>query len=70
MARSAVAIGSIAATRFVEAGAVIVQVRDTAVGSPAEVLKAVEIERQKKSPFVPMLLSTVSGVRWVPFGLE
>jgi serine protease Do len=67
---SAVAMGSQAANRQVDAGAVILAVRDTAVTSPEEVLKAVDDERQQKHPFVPMLLSVSGGLRWVPFSLN
>ncbi len=67
---SAVALGSEAANRQVDAGAVILAVRDTAVTTPAEVLKAVDNERQQKHPFVPVLLSVSGGLRWVPLPLN
>jgi serine protease Do len=67
---SAVAMGSQAANRQVDAGAVILAVRDTAVTSPEEVLKAVDDERQQKHPFVPVLLAVSGGLRWVPFSLN
>jgi serine protease Do len=67
---SAVAIGSQAANRQVDAGAVILAVRDTAVSTPGDVLKAVDNERQQKRAFVPLLLSVSGGLRWVPFSLN
>ena len=67
---SAVAMGSEAANRQVDAGAVILAVRDTAVATPSEVLQAVDNERTQKRPFVPMLLSVSGGLRWVPFPLN
>ena len=70
VAISAVAIGSQAANRQVDAGAVILAVRDTAVASPDDVLKAIATERQQKHSFVPILLSVPGGLRWVPFSLN
>jgi serine protease Do len=67
---SAVAIGSEAANRQVDAGAVILAVRDTAVTTPGDVLTAVNNERQQKRAFVPILLSVSGGLRWVPFSLN
>jgi hypothetical protein len=49
---------------------VIVQVRDTAVASPDDVLTAVANERSQKRPSVPMLLSEPTGRRWVSFPLN
>jgi serine protease Do len=60
-----VAIGSAAANDKINAGAVIVQVRDTAVASPDDVLKAVNDERKQMHPVVPMLIQEPSGLRWV-----
>jgi hypothetical protein len=67
---SAVAIGSEAANRQVDAGAVILAVRDTTITTPEEVLTAVDRERQQKRSFVPVLLSVSGGLRWVPFSLN
>ena len=67
---SAVAIGSEAANRQVDAGAVILAVRDTTIATPEEVLTAVDRERQQKRSFVPVLLSVSGGLRWVPFPLN
>jgi serine protease Do len=67
---SDVAMGSQAANRQVDAGAVILAVRDTAVATPADVLNAVDNERQQKHAFVPVLLSVSGGLRWVPFSLN
>jgi serine protease Do len=67
---SAVAIGSEAANRQVDAGAVILAVRDTTIATPEEVLTAVDKERQQKRSFVPVLLSVSGGLRWVPFPLN
>jgi serine protease Do len=67
---SAVAMGSQAANRRVDAGAVILAVRDTAVASPEDVLNAIDSERQQKRSFVPILLSVSGGLRWVPFSLN
>jgi serine protease Do len=60
-----VAVGSTAANAEINAGSVIVQVRGTAVGSPDEVTKNINDERQQKRPFVPMLLAEPAGLRWV-----
>jgi len=35
-----------------------------------DVLKSVETERQQRRPFVPMLISSAGGRRWVAFGLN
>jgi serine protease Do len=67
---SDVAMGSQAANRQVDAGAVILAVRDTAVATPDDVLKAVDNERQQVHAFVPILLSVSGGLRWVPFSLN
>ena len=58
-----VAIGSTAANSKINAGAVIVQVRDMAVTSPDGVQRGVEDERKQQHPFVPMLLAEPSGLR-------
>ena len=60
-----VAIGSTAANAKINAGAVIVQVRDAAVASPDDVLNAVDGERKQMHPFVPILIQEPSGLRWV-----
>jgi len=60
-----VAIGSTAANTKIDAGSVILRVRDTTVNSPDDVLKAVADERQQRHPFVPMLITGPSGGRWV-----
>jgi serine protease Do len=65
-----VAIGSTAANGKINAGSVILQVRDTKVTSPHDVLKIVADERQQKRPFVPMLLAEPSGSRWVSLRLD
>jgi serine protease Do len=65
-----VAVGSEAADRGVNAGVVIVQVRDTPVASPEELLKSVENERQRKSAYVPMLIADSDGMHWIPFALN
>jgi S1-C subfamily serine protease len=67
---TAVAMGSVAADNAINAGAVIVQVRDTAVASPDDVLTAVADEHSQKRPSVPMLLSEPTGRRWVSFPLN
>jgi serine protease Do len=64
---TAVAIGSVAADNNINAGTVIMQVRDTAVATPDDVLTRVSNERGQKRPFVPMLLSEPAGLRWVSF---
>jgi serine protease Do len=66
----AVAMGSVAADNGINAGAVIVQVRDTVVASPEDVLKSVNNERLQKRPSVPVLLSEFAGLRWVSFPLN
>jgi serine protease Do len=67
---TAVAMGSVAADNGINAGAVIVQVRDTAVVSPDDVLKSVNNEREQKHLSVPILLSEFTGLRWVSFPLN
>lgn len=65
-----VAIASIAADAKINAGSVIVQVRDTPVTSPDQLWKQVADERQEKRPYVPVLLSEPSGLRWVSLRLD
>jgi serine protease Do len=60
-----VVIGSEAANDKINAGSVIVQVRDTAVASPDDVLKAIDGERGQMHPFVPILIAEPAGLRWV-----
>ncbi len=60
-----VGIGSAAANSKINAGAVIVQVRDTPVTSPGDVLKAVASERNGNLTGVPMLVLEPSGLRWL-----
>jgi serine protease Do len=67
---TAVAIGSLAADNDINAGTVIVQVRDTPVASPDDVLQGVASERAQKRTSVPMLLSEPAGLRWVAFPLD
>ncbi len=65
-----VAIGSTAADNGINAGSIVVQVRDTVVTSPDDVLRDFDSERKQKQPFVPMLISEPSGLRWVPLQLS
>jgi serine protease Do len=65
-----VAIGSEAANAKVNAGAVILRVRNTPVTSPDDVEKAVENERKQMHPVVPVLLAEPTGLRWVSLQLE
>jgi serine protease Do len=65
-----VAIGSTAANAKINAGSVIVQVRDAAVASPADVEKAIGDEHNQMHPFVPMLIEEPAGLRWVPLQFE
>lgn len=65
-----VAIGSTAANSKIDAGSVIMRVRDTAVTSPDDVQKVVDEERQQKRPFVPILVAEPSGRRWVSLRLD
>jgi serine protease Do len=67
---TAVAMGSEAADRGIDAGLVILKVRDTAVASPEDVTKSVAAERQQKRPFVPLQFSDSDGVHWIPFTLN
>jgi hypothetical protein len=60
-------MGSGATNCLVDAGAVILAVRATALASPEEVLKALDSERQQKRPSVPVLISVPGGFRWMPF---
>ncbi len=67
---TAVAMGSQAADRGIDAGLVIVRVRDTAVSSPEDVIKSIDAERQKNRPFVPMQFVDSDGPHWIPFALN
>jgi hypothetical protein len=49
---------------------VIEKVRDTPVSVPEDVLKSVQTDRQQRRTFIPMLISTAEGRRWVAFSLE
>ena len=64
-----VGIGSEASNTSINAGAVIVRVRDVAVASPDDVAKAVDNERRQMQSFVPLLLAEPSGLRWVSLPL-
>jgi len=65
-----VGIGSAAANSNINAGAVIVQVRDTVVSSPDDVLKVVDDQRKQLQPFVSMLMAEPSGLRWISLQLD
>ena len=65
-----VAIGSAAANDKINAGTVIEKVRNTAVASPDDVLKAINSEHNEMHPFVPMLLAEPTGLRWVSLQFE
>lgn len=67
---TAVAIGGDAANQSIDAGMVIEKVRDAVVSAPEDVLKSVQTDRQQRRTFVPMLISTADGRRWVAFSLE
>ena len=67
---TAVTIGGDAANRFIDAGMVIEKVRDKLVSTPDDVLKSVETDRQQRRTFVPMLVSSAGGRRWVAFPLQ
>ena len=67
---TAVTIGGDAANQQIDAGMVIEKVRDATVSAPEDVLKSVETERQQQRPFVPMLISSAGGRRWVAFPLN
>jgi serine protease Do len=67
---TAVAIGSKAADHDIDAGMVILKVRDAAVVSPEDVIKYVNQERQQKRPSVPMLVSNAGALSWVAFSLK
>jgi serine protease Do len=60
-----VAIGSAAANAKINAGTVILRVRNSVVTSPDDVLKAVDDERKQMNPSVPILLVERPGRRWV-----
>ncbi len=64
-----VAIGSAAANGKINAGSVILQVRDVSVMSPDEVIHAVDQERNSRQTVVPILLSDPSGSRWLALPL-
>jgi serine protease Do len=61
-----VGIGSPAANDKIDAGAVIEQVRDSAVTSPEDVQKDFDAERTLQRRAVPVLIADPSGLRWVP----
>jgi serine protease Do len=65
-----VAVGSTAADSGINAGSVIMRVRDTRVVSPDDFLQAIDKERTQKRAFVPMLLSELPGLRWVSLQLN
>jgi S1-C subfamily serine protease len=58
-------IGSAAANAKINAGTVILRVRNSVVTSPDDVLKAVDDERKQMNPSVPILLVEPPGRRWV-----
>jgi serine protease Do len=65
-----VAVGSTAADSGINAGSVIMRVRDARIALPDDFLQAIDKERMQKSSFVPMLLSEPSGLRWVSLQLN
>lgn len=65
-----VVIGSAAANAGINAGAVIVQVRDAPVTSPEDVIKFADTERAQNHGFVPVLISGPAGLRWMPLPLD
>ena len=67
---TAVTIGGDAANQSIDAGMVIEKVRDAPVSAPEDVLKSVASEREQRRPFVPMLISSAGGRRWVAFQLQ
>ncbi len=70
---TAVTVGGDAANQSIDAGMVIEKVRDTPVSAAEDVLKSVETDRQQRRPFVPfvpMLISSAGGRRWVAFPLQ
>lgn len=64
-----VAIGSAAANAGINAGTVILQVRDMQIKSPDDVVKYADAAHAQKDRSVPMLVSEPSGLRWVPLPL-
>ena len=65
-----VAVGSTAADSGINAGSVIMRVRDARVVTPDDFLQAVDMERKQKRSFVPMLIAEPSGRRWVSLQLN
>ena len=65
-----VAIGSVAANRNINAGTVILRMRDTPIASPAEFRSSIDNERAHKHTFAPMLISQQGALRWVAFTLD
>jgi serine protease Do len=65
-----VGIGSTAANTNINAGAVIVRVRDVSVTLPDDVMKDVDDERKQMHTFVPMLVAEPSGTRWLSLPLD
>jgi serine protease Do len=62
-----VAIGSEAANIGIDAGAVIVRVRDATVATPEDLVQRVADERQQNRAFMPVLLFSNGGLSWVSF---
>ncbi|HET7882847.1 MAG TPA: trypsin-like peptidase domain-containing protein [Acetobacteraceae bacterium] len=65
-----VAIGSAAANKRIDAGTVVLRVRDTAIASPAEFRSSIDNERAQKHMFVPLLISQQGTLSWVGFALN
>jgi serine protease Do len=65
-----VAVGSTAADSGINAGSVIMRVRDAPIVSPDDFLHALDVEHKQKSSFVPMLIAEPSGRRWVSLQLN
>jgi serine protease Do len=65
-----VAIGSAAANKRIDAGTVILRVRDTPIASPAEFRSSIDSERAQKKSFVPLLISQQGALTWVAFALN
>ena len=64
-----VAQGGVAAERGIKAGDVIVEVQQTEVSSPDEVMKKVEAQRMQDRKSVLMLIQSQDGVKYVPLPL-
>ena len=65
-----VAIGSVAANKGIDAGTLIIRVRDAPIASPEQFRSSIDNERAQKHSFAPLLISQQGKLRWVGFTLD